>query len=566
MGSKSRATCCNLWQVFVFLCANYRLITYSIMTISSLLSQLVRCQNISYIESKFLTNLFHSICKAICRSKSFHMMSRAPVPSTNGIQEFYTPRPTFYSSATSRRSTPRVEQQYTQRHIQLSDIQKPKELRSGKKEARPSGGSQHHSFWSWLSGFLNEVKTKASTQVSDHVPSTHGNTLGQSHLSQAISDSDPINSRHSTTSSMNLRIREAQQAAREDQLEYEAQHYSLWGEILYIYKSLKVKRAKKKAEVARQKHHEARQKTREEQAKFQVALVPEVGLPEEQMAPTRHPTPSPQLPLPPRLSQQIKEIAPETHLEVTRKPVQAFSKTEGEVRKHAVKITHMPPVHNSVHLQQTPANTRDFRKALETDHKRKSSNITTFGDFMRKPSEPSERLARLPPHTPTPVGPQKNQRTMAESFRQRNGTQWTFTVPGIDEVSRIPILPNVEFPKKISEERESQVKVDPQECILCGALNSPRTHYNQQGLWLCTACRSPMSAKEVPPTPTVPRRLTSGRYQSRSGSSSRKKMVTGKHMKDESAVFAYEYCKYCNASLTPTKIFDYDLHTYTLVV
>lgn len=482
-------------------------------------------------------------------------MSRAPAPSTNGIQEFYTPRPTLHSSATSRRPMPRVEQQYTQRHIQLSDIQKPKELQSGKKAARPSGRSHNHSFWSWLSGFLDEVKTKPSTQVSDHVPRAQGNTPRRSHLSQAISDSDAIHSRHSTASSMDVRIREAQQAAREDQLEYEAQHYSLWGEILFIYKSLKVKRAKKKAEVARQKHREARQKTREEKAKVQVALVPEIGLPEEQMAPARHPTPSPQLPLPPRLSQQIKEIAPETHLEVIRKPVQAFSKTEGEVRKHAVKITHLPPVHNSVHLQQTPANTRDLRKALEIDHKRKSSNITTFGDFIRKPSEPSERLARLPPHIPTPVSPQRDRRTMAESFRQRNGTQWTFTVPGVDEVSYTPVLPNADFPEKINEERESQVTVDPQQCILCGSLNSPRTHYNQQGLWLCTACRSPMFAKEVPPAPAIPRKVTSGRYQSRSGSSSPKKPVTTRHIKDESAIFALESCKYCNASLRPTKIF-----------
>ena len=493
-------------------------------------------------------------------------MSRAPASSTNGIQEFYTPRPTLHPSATSRRSMPSVEQQFTHRHVQLSDIQKPKELRSGKKAARPSGRSQKPSFWSWLSGFLNEVKTKASTQVSDHVACAQGNTPRRSHLSQAMSSSAPMNSRHSTASSMDLRIREAQQAAREDQLEYEAQHYSLWGEILFIYKSLKVKRAKKKAKVARQKHPEARQKTCEEKAKIQVALVPEIDLPEEQMAPARHPTPSPQLPLPPRLSQQIKEIAHETHLEVIRKPVQAFSKTEGEVRKHAVKITHLPPVHNSVHLQQTPANTRDFRKALEIDHKRKSSNITTFGDFIRKPSEPSERLARLPPHIPTPVAPRQNQRTMAESFRQRNGTQWTFTVPGIDEVSRSPILPNVNFPEKINEEHESQVTVDPQQCILCGSLNSPRTHYNQQGLWLCTACRSPMFAKEVPPAPAISRKVTSGRYQSLSGSSSRKEPVTTRHMKDESAVFAHEHCKYCNASLTHTEILDHDSHTYMLVM
>lgn len=491
-------------------------------------------------------------------------MSRASAPSTNGIQEFYTPRPTLYSSATSRRSMPRVEQQYTQRHIQLSDIQKPKELRSGKKAARPSGRSQHHSFWSWLSDFLEGMKSKASTQVSDHVPRAHGNTPRRSHLSQAISDSDLTNSRHSTASSANLRIREAQQAAREDQLDYEAQHYSLWGEILYIYKSLMVKRAKKKAEVARQKHRDARQKTREEKAKMKVAPVPEIDLPEEQMAPAGHPTPSPQLPLPPRLSQQIKEIAPETHLEVTRKPAQAFSKTEGEVRKHAVKITHLPPVHNSVHLQQTAANTRDFHRALEIDHKRKSSNITTFGDFMRKPSEPSERLARLPPHIPTPLAPRENQRTVAESFHQRNETQWTFIVPKIDEVagSSTPILPNVDFPERINMEREPQVTVDPRECILCGALNSPKTHYNKQGLWLCTICRSPRSPREVPPTPAIPRKATSGRHQSRSGPSSRNIPMTIRHMKDESAVFPHESCKYCTASLTPTKIFDQGLHVH----
>ncbi|KAK0516173.1 hypothetical protein JMJ35_000776 [Cladonia borealis] len=486
-------------------------------------------------------------------------MSRAPPPSTNGIQEYYTPRPTLYSSATSRRSMPRVEQQHTHRHVQLSDIQKPKEPRSEKKAARPSGRSEQDSFWSWLSGFLDEVKTKASTQVSTDVPRAQKDTPRRSHLRQAISNPDLTNPRHSAASSKDFRIREAQQAAREDQLEYEAQHYSLWGELVYIYKSLRVKVAKKKVEAARQKHREARQKTHEEKAKIQVALVPDIGLPEEQMAPVRYPTPSPNLPLPPRLSQQIKEIAPESHLEITRKPVQAFSKTEGEVRKHAVKITHLPPVHNSVHLQPTPPKSPDVRKALEIDHKRKSSHITTFGDFMRKPSEPSERLARLPPHIPTPVAPRESQRTMAEPFRQRNGTQWTFTVPGIDEVSSTPILPNADFPKKINEERESRVTVNPQECILCGTLNSPKTHYNQQGLWLCTACRSPMFAKEVPPAPAVPRETTSGRYQSRSGSSSRTRTLTTKQKKNESTVFnpeSFSEPEPMRASMIPSPLYS----------
>ena len=491
-------------------------------------------------------------------------MSRAPPASTNGIQEYYTPRPTLYSSATSRRSMPRVEQQYIQRHIQLSDIQKPKETRLGRKVARPSVRSGPDSFWSWLSGFLDEVKTKASTQVSADVPRAQTNIPQRSHPSQGISDPDPINSRHSAASSKDFRIREAEQAAREDQLEYEAQHYNLWGEIVYIYKSLREKMAKKRAEAARQKHREARQKIHEEKAKIQVALVPDIVSPEEQMAPVRHPTPSPNLPLPPRLSQQIKEIAPKSHLEITRKPVQAFSKTEGEVRKHAVKITHLPPIHNSVHLQPTPAKNRDFRKAVEIDHKRKSSNITMFGDFIRKPSEPSERLARLPPHIPTPVTPRENKRTMAEPFHQRNGTQWTFTIPGIDEVApnSSPILPNADFSKKINENRGPQVTVNPQACILCGTLNSPKTQYNQQGLWLCTACRSPMFAKEVPPAPAVPHETTSGRYQSRSRSYSRGRKLTTKRKEDESAVFTPEPCKYCNASLTPVKEFDQELHTH----
>ena len=487
-------------------------------------------------------------------------MSRAPTRSTNEIQEYYTPRPTLYSSASSRRSMSRVEQQYTQRHIQLSDIQTLKEPRSGNKAARPSGRSEHDSFWSWLSGFLDEVKTKASTQVSDNVLRAQGNTSKRSRNSRAVSYPNPTNSRQNAASSMDSRIREAQQAAREDQLEYEARRYSLWGEIMYIYKSLKEKMAKKKAEAAKQKHREARQKTREEKARIQVALVPDIGLPEEQMTPVRHPTPSPRLPLPPRLSQQIKDIAPESHLEITRKPVQAFSKTEGEVRKHAVKITHLPPVHNSVHLQQITTNSHGFRKAFENDHKRKSSNVTTFGDFMRKPSEPSERLARLPPHIPHSMAPRGNQRTMAESFRQHNSSQWIFTVPGIVEAARnfTPILPNADFPEKINKERESHITVDPQECILCGTLNSPKTNYNQQGLWLCTACRSPRSAKEVPPPPAIPRGATSARYQSRSGSSSRKKTLTTKHKKDESTVITHEPCEYCNASLTSIKILVHD--------
>ena len=467
-----------------------------------------------------------------------------PSPLTiDRIRGSYTPRSALHSStsASPRPSRPRVQQQHSQRTIRLSDIQKRKAPRKQQKEAKHSSRTELGSFWVWLKTILDDVTVKAASQSSHNDLGLKAPIVQGSSSAQTFHSSEARRPGKSATPLKQMRTREAQQAARQDQLDHEAHHHSLWAEIIYIYKSLRENTAKKKAE--REGH--ARQRARQEKPNIQLLRGLDAVLEEEQAMPERRPTPFPLGSPSSRLSPRIKDIAPELVSVVASHPDLAFSKTKGEVTKHDVKITHLPSAHHSVEIMRDTADNSKFREEIEVDYKKKSSHITTFGDFMRKPSEPSERLARLPPYIPNPVAPRENPPTVAKSRHQRNGTEWTFTIPGIDDqLARIstPIIPNLQSQKAIEEERESQASNDPQECILCGTLNSPKTHYNQQGLWLCTACRSPTSAKELPPPPAVPPKTTPAQHKSRSGSSSSKEEPsTEKH---ENMVITNDLCEY----------------------
>ena len=505
-----------------------------------------------------IPNLQHKRCR-LGNKHIVRIMSHAPTATTDRIQEFYGPRPAQTSRIPQQQPRPQVQQQHTKRHIQSSDIAKPTRPEIKKTPVKAPAGSEFESFW-WVTGFMDNVKAKASTQATVNDINVQRIVPAKSRTAPVSSNPNASTSRVSVATSVTLRAREAEQTAREDQLEYEAEHYSLWGEIVYIYKSVKGKRAKKKSEAARRKEHEARQRAREERAKQQVTCGPDAAA-EEQSRPGRRPTTSPPSPLPLRPSQIIDAIAPDERLPI-RKPRPAFSKNEGAVAKHAVKITQLPEIHKSVHLTKTPANNYRVQGEAESlfDYKRKSSNVTVWEDFMRKPSEPSERLAKLPPHVPTPLAPREQAQDQSD-YRKRNGSAWTFTVPGEDDVlvhNTQPIFPNLNLPETITESPESQAIVDPHVCGLCGTLNSPKTHYNAQGIWLCTACRSPTSAKEVPPPPATPRK-TPKRYRTRSGPRGKGKS-TRRDENEEKFLFTNRHCECYDSFLPPIKIFEINMY------
>ena len=492
-------------------------------------------------------------------------MSQAPPSTTNRIQEFYAPRPAQRSRTPQQQPMPRVQPQHTQRQIQLADITKPTRPEPKKQSIGAPTGTEFESFWSWIGHFMGDVRVKASTQGPVNDASVHRTVPARSRPVPVKTNLNASTSRISIATSAALEAREAEETAKEDLRNFKVERYSLWGELSYIHKSRKVKRAKKKAEAAMRNQREAAQRTHEQRAKQQSALGPDAAT-EEQSSPEQRPTPSPPSPFPLRPAQTIDAIPPGERLPINRKPSPAFSKNEGSVAKHAVKITQPPNLHKSVHLIKTATNNYRVQGEADSilDYKRRSSNVTTWGDFMRNQTSPPERLSKLPPHIPTPLAP-KNQAQDQPTYRTRNASAWTFTIPGEDDdlihTTTHPLFPSLPLPLPLhlppntaNPSNPPQNLPDPHLCALCGTLNSPKTHYNAQGIWLCTACRSPVSAKEVPPPPATPGERVR-RYGTRSGGRGRGRAATRRGGDGEDGDEGVEgvddrggHCEYCASS------------------
>lgn len=183
-------------------------------------------------------------------------------------------------------------------------------------------------------------------------------------------------------------------------------------------------------------------------------------------------------------------------------PTPNYKKFEGQVHEHAVEIAQPAVVHQSVHLTHTPSN----HLRADHDHKKSrfASQMTNFGDFMHTPKQASH----TEPLPPWPAVPSKE-----ASYDPPNGA-----------------------------EGEQEVTAEPRECSICGTPNSPGTLYGEQGLWLCTACRTPVSTVEFPP-----------RKDSVLGPK-RRKQSAGSHKADiADAKNAGEVCAHCHTSL-PSEI------------
>lgn len=484
-------------------------------------------------------------------STSYHnIMPQNTSQITNGIQEFYAPH-----------IQELIQQTPPQRPVQLSDIT---EHSRAEEERAPGGlgsykaGGEFEFFWSWLGNFLAKRKAKRSNATADTMGSRQ-DLARRSLPSQTTTHPN----RSSGTSSIASRERDAQYVAREEMLEYEAARYSLWGEIVYHYKAWCLKRAKKKADAEKQR-------ARAEKAKRQIALAPDVSPEDEDFQPSTYRTlASPTLEVHPILARQIDNMNPNALPPLTRKPLPTHTrnKSSGEVSKHTVKIVHLPPIHNSVHLSEGPWNSHNDEEEPPLPRRRYSSTVTAFGDFMRRPSEPlqmpTERLTRIPSHVPVPQERYQPEPLRPAFYQQgRSDSTWTFTVPGIDDEfvrNSGPTFSALNLPETINEGRESGGP-EHQHCDLCGGLNSPNTHYGDQGVWLCSACRNPNLSTERPPSSfSVPRKEKAmGKRRQRSRLGSHENIKASKEV--DKTRFNNGHCESCNTSLPPLKIFaDYPI-------
>lgn len=454
-------------------------------------------------------------------------MAQTTSHNIDSIQEFYTPR--------VQELIQQTQPQQIRRPVQLSDIT---EHSKEDEETTPGcldfhkAGDEFKLFWSWLEKFLANRNAKDSTKlaVKPAPPrkETHSRSLPSHNMSRPH--------QASVTSSIASLEREAQYTAQKEMLEYEAARYSLWGEIVYHYKAWRLKRAKNKADADRRR-------PREEKAKGQMVQVADTISEHEPFQPGKyHTLASPTLEIHPTIIRAIDNMNSDGLPSRVKKipPTHTRNKSSGEVSKHPVKINHLPSIHNSVHLSEGPWNDPSEDVPVPPlRNKRKSSTVTAFGDFMRRPSEvplmPIARLAEASSYV-----------TKSQDQDQPQPLKSNFYQQGSSDSQRINAA-QVSAPEN-------------QHCGLCGSLNSPNTHYGDQGVWLCSACRSPTFATERPPSSfSVPRKeRAAGKRKQSSPSRSREDIKSGRAK--QQGILSNGHCESCNIAQPPMKFFAYADH------
>ncbi len=430
----------------------------------------------------------------------------APGASSNndGIREFYAPRITEPPKNPQKQLMPRVEHQTRPAPIQLHTLHgsanRTKAADDDRTEAGCWGETKNYKagdefvlLWKWVDDFMDKRRAKNNSSKSLNVNKSTSQKPAPSSSREAYRAPKPA----VTPSSEAVR---RQATNREDMREYKAQRHTLWGEMLFLYQTWKDQQAKKRAYQARHRRTE------------------EIARNEARSTNRREP---------PRATQSPpdQDHAADPLAGAAKKPVPGYNKKRGEVQKHTVKIAQLPPVHNSVHLEHTPSNNYRTVPAPARGQKNKSTRDTRFSDFLHRNVLPSQK--------PT----------------ASRDTQWNHATPGeADELVRNSRYSSVLDPakaiKKAKEAKEAQEAEDPScylcgssncpggyrdnitnlwlcqpckvkknmvpvQCTLCGVPNSPGTEYARNGLWMCTACRSPTTPKELPPSPKLSRKATS---------------------------------------------------------
>ncbi|MCJ1455028.1 hypothetical protein MMC28_005382 [Mycoblastus sanguinarius] len=450
------------------------------------------------------------------------------------LRDFSYPRNNVHPSSNFRQSMPRVSHQFSQRPIELQDwvehqySQRPIGLQNGAGHIRPqekknrgclaelnqySAGDEFRLLWSWVDSFIEKRRAKKDTRAAANVDSVNDN-IPESTPTQAPTKPNRSVSRRSITS------------AREDPMDYES--YNLWGEPVYIYKGRRESNTRKKTEAGAERIHATDATTKANRlSTFSFRQPRPLGSNRSEFGNT---------PPQSRFSQHIPEIA--NNGAITRKPVPVYNKRKGEVPKHAVKVTNLPRIHNSVHLDRTASKNYETKPKSTAAQRQNLSRITRFGDFIQQPQLPAlpktNRKDVPRPDSATIPGLPPTQLDK----KAARGTQWAFAVPGEDD----ELVCNKRRPETINEGHGStkdplqcdicgthntpgacrdddlglwlclgcrnqspEENVEPRQCSVCGTPNSPGACYGDQGIWLCTGCRYPATPRECPPSP-IPRK------------------------------------------------------------
>ncbi|KAM0796428.1 hypothetical protein BDR22DRAFT_525426 [Usnea florida] len=179
---------------------------------------------------------------------------------------------------------------------------------------------------------------------------------------------------------------------------------------------------------------------------------------------------------------------------IGRKPIPVYNKKRGEVHKHAVKITQLPPIHNSVHLEHTLSNNYRAKPAPNRGRTDKLSRNTRFSDFLH------QERSTPPSQGSTPA--RKMQLTYSapgQGNEPAHNTRYSSILDPAKAVRKAKEAEKAKGPKCYISCQKAE-NIGPVVCSLCGEPNSPGTGYASNGLWMCTACTNPTTPKELPPT------------------------------------------------------------------
>ena len=405
--------------------------------------------------------------------------------NNSGIREFYAPRITEPSTRYNQQPMPRVQHQGPQGSI------KPHNLHGSRNRTKLDDGDQIEVgclgeiknykagdefllLWKWVDDFMDKRRAKKNSSKSHIAKQSTSQQFKTAPSSSREAGQAP---RSAITPSQTAAKRETTE--RKDTREYMAQRHTPWGELCYLYRSWKDQQAKKKADQARQRRHE-------EIARSQ-AIVRRDDASRGRSINRREPT---------RTTPSLPDVA-NSQPDVAKKPVPVHQKKRGEVQKHTVKIAQLPPVHNSVHLQHTPSNNYRTKPSPTRGQKDRSNRETHFSDFVhQEPNSPqSQKPAPSQNRFSSVLDPAKAIRRAKEAEEAKGPKcymcgSYDCTGGYRDNISKLWVCGPC----------QQKEQIGPVECSVCGQ-HSLNTGYASNGLWMCKACRSPTTPKELPPSP-----------------------------------------------------------------
>ena len=402
-------------------------------------------------------------------------MSRSSGRSNNNNNHDYANLGSSRSPpASDRNGMPQVERHNSHRPIHLRNLEqasrssaKPKKANK-KEKSHYKAGSEFDLMWKYIDEFLllGQSKKQSKPMVSNDRSRSHARH--PSHVSPAGSpqQSDPSDG-HQSSSTYSEKLREQRRwQAKRDQLDYEARHYTLWGELKYLVKSALINRAERKSVSAKQHGDEEREavKRRAEKASYPTPIYDSMRTHfsvRQSSCRNANGVTQPE----PAVTRTRKDDMPTAHPFVARKTSPADQKDRRALSHHASEVTQPPRTHDSVHFaDQMPFNTSTMGngKSQLNSANGRQNRATQFSDFM-------EETSRLPDAPPPP--PPKD--------TQIRGTQ---------------------------NAKTAQRSLNPLQCNVCGAEPGRGFAFSDTNLWLCPDCLHPASPYEAPPSPTEGRK------------------------------------------------------------